>query len=308
MRALVADDDDVNLAIIMRMLALLGIEAEAAADGAEAVEKARAAAARSEPFEVILLDLSMPALDGLEAARLVRAAGIPSTLYALTGMDSSPEIREAGFDFVLHKPLTIDSLRQALRWRREPESAGQPLPAEAWMGAGELFRFCPSCGSGRLASDRGRRWICADCGFEYFHNVATSAGVIIDTGEGVLLLERAREPGRGKLSLPGGFVEPGERAEDAVLRECREELGWAPERLVFMATYPNLYPYKGVPYATCDLYFLAEGPKPDRLDLDIDRAESIKARYAKQESFPWEDLAFESVRLALGLYFRRHAI
>ncbi len=184
------------------------------------------------------------------------------------------------------------------------ESGAIPFPAGAWTEAGSLFRFCPSCGSPRLVSDRGRRWICPDCGFEYFHNVASAAGVIIETRSGVLLLERAKEPQKGKLCLPGGFVEPGEGAEDAALRECREELGWAPGRIEFIASYPNLYRYKGVPYATCDLYFRALPPGPDIGSLDPDREESASLRFAFFEDFPWDDIAFGSARRAIRRYFR----
>jgi ADP-ribose pyrophosphatase YjhB (NUDIX family) len=109
---------------------------------------------------------------------------------------------------------------------------------------------------------------------------------------------------RGLLALPGGFVEPGERAEDAALRECREELGWAPERLEFLASYPNLYPYKGVPYATCDLYFRSYAPSLDPDSLDIDRGESSSVRLIGAEGLPWELVAFESTRRALRRHFR----
>ncbi len=174
--------------------------------------------------------------------------------------------------------------------------------AKALIEAGSSFRFCPACASPRLISDRGRRWICPDCGFEYFHNVATAAGIVIIVGGRVLFLVRAREPALGRLALPGGFVEPGERAEDAALRECREELGWAPDSLEFLASYPNLYPYKGVPYATCDLYFRASAPGLDPDALDIDAGESSSVKLLELDDLAWDLVAFESTRRAL----RRH--
>lgn len=180
-------------------------------------------------------------------------------------------------------------------------------PAPGWIEAGALFRFCPACASPRLASDRGRRWVCPDCGFEYFHNVATAAGVVVETARGILVLERAKEPARGSLCLPGGFVEPGERAEDAALRECREEIGWAPSSIEFLASYPNLYRYRGVPYATCDLYFGARAPDLGPSDLDPDREESLGLLFVQAADMPWERIAFESTRRALRLFFRRSA-
>lgn len=173
-----------------------------------------------------------------------------------------------------------------------------------WVDAGGLFRFCPTCASPRLVSERGRRWLCPDCGFEYFHNVATAAGVILEIGGRILLLPRVKEPKRGFLALPGGFVEPGERAEDAALRECREEIGWAPDRLEFLASYPNRYAYNGVPYATCDLYFHAQAPGLALEELDPDPSEVGELFFAYPYDFPWDKIAFESATRALRRYLK----
>lgn len=168
--------------------------------------------------------------------------------------------------------------------------------------AGSAFRFCPSCSSPRISGEGGRKWICPDCGFEYFHNVAVSASVIIDIGGSLVLLKRAREPRRGFLGLPGGFVEPGETAEDGALRECVEELGWAPGRVEFLATFPNVYPYHGVPYATCDLYFTARADAADLAAFDIDETEAEGIAICAIDAIPWDEIAFESARLALRRY------
>jgi NAD+ diphosphatase len=188
-----------------------------------------------------------------------------------------------------------------------------PLPGHAGMTmaslveGGALFRYCPSCASPRLVSDRGRRWNCPDCGFEYFHNVATAAGIIVEARGRLLFLERAKDPERGKLALPGGFVEPGERAEDAALRECREETGWAPDHIEFLSSYPNLYRYKGMPYATCDLFFRSRSASLALADLDPDRDESAAIRFIAPEDLPWERIAFESTRRAIRSWFRWRA-
>jgi ADP-ribose pyrophosphatase YjhB (NUDIX family) len=168
--------------------------------------------------------------------------------------------------------------------------------------AGSAFRFCPSCSSPRISSEGGRKWICPDCGFEYFHNVAVSASVIIDVGGSLVLLRRTREPRRGFLALPGGFVEPGERAEDGALRECVEELGWAPGRIEFLATFPNIYPYRGVPYATCDLYFCAEATALEIAGFRTDPGEVASLAIIPFDAVPWDEIAFESARLALRRY------
>ncbi len=121
------------------------------------------------------------------------------------------------------------------------------MRGEAGSGEGFVFAFCPGCGLKGIRSEDRRRWHCDSCGFEYFHNVATAAGLIIGTGAGILLFERARDPAKGRLGLPGGFVEPGESAEEALVRECREEIGWAPASMCFVASFPNTYLWNGVP-------------------------------------------------------------
>jgi len=165
------------------------------------------------------------------------------------------------------------------------------------------FRFCPSCGAGNPAFLEGKRWHCRYCGFEYFHNVATAAGIILDGPDGIVFIERAMEPRRGKLGLPGGFVDPGERAEDAALRECREEVGWAPPRLGFLGSFPNSYAYGGVSYNTCDLFFYyrfgAGEPLPAFAPAD---GEALSIRIIDLRSVEAEALAFPSLARALEQY------
>lgn len=166
----------------------------------------------------------------------------------------------------------------------------------------EAFTFCPACASPRLRGERGRMWICPDCGFEYFHNVATAAGIIIEVSGSIILLRRSKEPRRGMLGLPGGFIEPGESAEDGVLRECGEELGWAPNHIDFLASYPNIYRYQGIPYASCDLYFCAGATALDAVKFRADPAEVAEIGRFPVEAIPWDALAFGSLRRALKKY------
>ncbi|HWR11069.1 MAG TPA: NUDIX domain-containing protein [Rectinemataceae bacterium] len=168
--------------------------------------------------------------------------------------------------------------------------------------AGAAFKFCPSCASPRVQSVEGREWICPDCGFEYFHNVATSATVIVDVEGSIALLKRAREPRRGFWALPGGFVEPAERAEDAAARECREELGWAPEWMEFLATFPNIYRYRDIPYATCDLYFYTWAGADDAAGFVADIGEAAEVASFPADAIPWDEIAFDSARSALRAY------
>lgn len=67
--------------------------------------------------------------------------------------------------------------------------------------------------------------------------LATDAVVLLD-GE-VVLLERAHEPHAGEWVLPGGFVDPGERAREACVREVREEVGLAVDPVAFVGLYDD---------------------------------------------------------------------
>ena len=163
-----------------------------------------------------------------------------------------------------------------------------------------IFKFCPSCGSGDPAFLEGKRLHCESCGFEYFHNVATAAGLILDAGGKVVLMERAREPRRGRLGLPGGFVDPGERAEDAALRECQEEIGWAPPSLAFLGSFPNSYRYAGVAYNTCDLFFYYRFPSGSALPSFAPAdGEAAAIRLVALSELKDEDLAMRAYQIMM---------
>jgi ADP-ribose pyrophosphatase YjhB (NUDIX family) len=164
----------------------------------------------------------------------------------------------------------------------------------------EKFLFCPACGSLDLIFEEGKRYLCKTCKNEYFHNVATAAGLFIITKAGLVLERRAREPGLGFYSLPGGFVDPGERAEMAVLRECREEIGWEPalEDLHFLCTHPNRYVYRGMLYNSCDIYFYThvDTIDVDKLTLDLTEVSAVEIVPIKEVDI--RQFAFEANREA----------
>ncbi len=90
------------------------------------------------------------------------------------------------------------------------------------------MRFCPQCGHELVEREVGgkRRPACPRCGFVVYEDPKLAVAVLIER-EGRLLLGR-RGPGAsqaGKWSFPAGFVDRGERVEDAALREVREETG-----------------------------------------------------------------------------------
>jgi NADH pyrophosphatase NudC (nudix superfamily) len=166
-----------------------------------------------------------------------------------------------------------------------------------------MFRYCPACGSKNIRFEHNKAFRCPDCGFLYYHNTAAATGCVISTGKEILLLVRDKEPARGKLDLPGGFVDPGEGAFEGLRRECLEEIGWDPgPNLTLFASFPNLYPYKDIVYNTCDFFFAATAPLLRREDLVLEAGEIAEALFVKPGELRLEDLAFDSTRRAIRAY------
>jgi len=117
LHVLVADDHPTNLVVVRMMLEQLGIEISTVVNGAEAVE-----AAANGHYDVILMDMQMPVMDGLEAVRRIRqrevSTGVTRTpilmLSANAGADHRDESRLAGADGHVAKPITLGSLTAAL--------------------------------------------------------------------------------------------------------------------------------------------------------------------------------------------------
>jgi len=120
---LLVDDHQDSALSLARVLRLWGHKVTVAHDGPTAVD-----VATSRPFDIILLDIGLPGMDGLQVARRLRSdpnAG-KSTLVALTGYGQDEDqrrSRNAGFDFHLIKPVNLDDLRRLLD-RPQPSPGG----------------------------------------------------------------------------------------------------------------------------------------------------------------------------------------
>jgi CheY-like chemotaxis protein len=124
-RVLVVDDNEVNLLIAREMLLSAGLSVETADNGAEAL--GRVTGGR---FDVVLMDMQMPVMDGLEATRRIRQLPglqrLPVLAMTANAMAADRErCLQAGMDEVLVKPIAPDELIAAVRrW------AGAWSPAE----------------------------------------------------------------------------------------------------------------------------------------------------------------------------------
>ncbi|MHC4170826.1 MAG: NUDIX hydrolase [Planctomycetota bacterium] len=163
------------------------------------------------------------------------------------------------------------------------------------------FNFCPSCGSRRIAFNGIKEFNCGDCSLTYFQNVATAAGTILECDGKIVLIRRKQEPGRGKLDLPGGFMDPGETAEQGARREIREELKIDVGPLEYLGSYPNTYEYRNVTYHSCDLLFYR---KIEAFPTDFDETEAEELLLMDPHEIPDDELAFESIRMGLQLFRR----
>ena len=121
----------------------------------------------------------------------------------------------------------------------------------------EKFKFCPVCGSSRFVVNNFKSKRCEDCGFTYYANPcsATAAFIVNDRGE-MLVVRRAKEPAKGTLDLPGGFVDMYETVEEGMRREIKEETGLDVRDIQYQFSSPNVYQYSGMGIHTLDMDFL----------------------------------------------------
>lgn len=174
--------------------------------------------------------------------------------------------------------------------------------------------FCPHCGKAGLQYPAGRKWVCPECGFTLYQNVAVGVGVIYYTeGNEVLFEVRGKEPKKGCITLPGGFADPDESAEEACVRECREEAGISviEEQLTYVATAPNVYPYKDITYHTCDMFFSCPADTRQLTKLVAQEEEVTGFRLIPVLSPDDVDalpIAFDSARVALKKWAASHPL
>jgi 8-oxo-dGTP diphosphatase len=89
------------------------------------------------------------------------------------------------------------------------------------------YRYCPHCATPLDSALEGlrERPTCPGCGFIQYLNPPLAATILLPREDRVLMARRTIEPRRGYWTLPGGYVELGESAEEAAVREAKEEVG-----------------------------------------------------------------------------------
>ena len=155
------------------------------------------------------------------------------------------------------------------------------------------YRFCPRC-AGRLKTRTLKdgdpeRLVCEACGFVFYLGPKLVVGAIFELDGGVVLIQRSIEPGYGKWTFPGGFVERGEVAEAAATREVLEESGIEIE----VTGIVGLYTYEDQVPAIAVFSARQIGGEPSPLD------ETLAVKSFPRDELPWSEMAFPSTEQAL---------
>ncbi|QTD55401.1 MASE1 domain-containing protein [Parasphingorhabdus cellanae] len=131
-RLLLVEDHDINQVLITAMTTKMGYETILAVNGVEAVEKVDEAQASGQLFDLVLMDMQMPIMGGLEACEIIRKKGITAEqmpILAITANAYAEDIENciaAGMQAHISKPIMIDKLKQELdRWIK-PDGENKP--------------------------------------------------------------------------------------------------------------------------------------------------------------------------------------
>ncbi len=161
-----------------------------------------------------------------------------------------------------------------------------------------ILNYCCHCGEKVVfrvpEGDNLPRYLCEACGAIHYLNPRLIVGTLPEWEDRILLCKRAIEPRRGFWTLPAGFMENGETAEQAALRETLEEANARVE-------LSGLFTLLSVPHVDqVHLFYRAQ-----LLDLDFSAGpESLEVALFKEADIPWKDLAFRTVSTTLQHYLK----
>lgn len=163
-----------------------------------------------------------------------------------------------------------------------------------------VLKFCPFCGKKSFSPCNEKALQCNTCGKKFYINMSAATTAIIENEKKELLLvKRKYDPGKGKLDLPGGFVDIGETAECAIIREIKEEVNLDVKKLHFLGSFPNEYLFGEILYFTLDMLFRCEIQSFKHITANDD-AEKILFLPAKKINI--EDIGLQSIKLIIQQY------
>ncbi len=120
----------------------------------------------------------------------------------------------------------------------------------------KLFKYCPVCGSIAFSINNHKSKRCENCNFKMYVNPSAAvAAFIFNQNNELLVCVRGKEPVKGTFDLPGGFIDEHETAEQAIVREIKEELNVDTITAEYLFSLPNEYDYSGWTLPTLDMFF-----------------------------------------------------
>ncbi|HUG15977.1 MAG TPA: NTP transferase domain-containing protein [Thermomicrobiales bacterium] len=166
-----------------------------------------------------------------------------------------------------------------------------------WSAAGapDVPRYCQRCATELVFREihHRSRPVCPSCGFTCFYDPKIAAVVVVEIDGRIVLQQRSIDPGRGKWTFPGGFVDRGEALPEAAARETREEVGLDAQGLTLL----GLYSEPGETVVLVAFHATAAGQMPSIGD------ESADVRSFSPDELP--ELAFHRDRLVIDDWLKR---
>ena len=166
----------------------------------------------------------------------------------------------------------------------------------------DVFHFCPQCGTPNETVGK-IPFTCGNCNYACFFGPVAAVGALVTDDENrLLMVRRARDPGKGCWGLPGGFVDRGESIEAALAREVLEETRLIVTSFKLMVTLPNTYNYRGIVAPVIDLFYECDVENRDQIKLAEDELELYV--WVRPTSEHLNNMAFPSNRIAIEKWLR----
>ena len=175
----------------------------------------------------------------------------------------------------------------------------------------QKFAFCPVCGSKHFVVNNFKSKRCQDCGFTYYANpCSATAAFIVNDNDEMLVVRRAKEPAKGTLDLPGGFVDMYETVEEGMRREIKEETGLDVQDIRYLFSSPNVYEYSGMGIHTLDMDFLVcVHGDPDILKTTIRAADdAAEALWIPVSEINPDEFGLTSIRNAVIRFCKERGV